>query len=234
MSQERFDDSIAGSSEADQAISARLAKLRTTPVDTSSLDNRLRAALDAAAGQSAPAVSRLRIGWSRLTKLAAAAVVLLATLVGVLVMTSGGPALASPTQMARVHEDIVSGRTPVMQVDSIDAAGRMLARQWPDSPNLPGVPEQHVMACCMKSVKDKKMACVLLKKEGVPVTMAVARSADMRLPSSPTRTRGGVSYHVQSAGNLNMVMTERADRWICLIGEMPEERLMDLADQLKF
>jgi hypothetical protein len=235
MSQERFEDSIADSSDADRAISARLAKLRTMPVDTSSLDNRLRAALDLAhRPSSAGRTSRLRLGWSDFTKLAAAAVILLATLVGVIVMTSGGPALASPTQMAKVHEDIVSGRTPVMQVDSIDAAGRMLAKQWPDSPDLPGVPAQHVMACCMKSVKDKKMACVLLKKEGVPITMAVARSVDMRLPSSPTRKRDGMTYHVQSAGNLNMVMTERADRWICLIGEMPQERLMDLADQLKF
>jgi hypothetical protein len=121
-----------------------------------------------------------------------------------------------------------------MKVASIEEASRMLAKQWPQSPDLPDAPEQHVMACCMQSVKNKKMACVLLKKEDVPVTMAVARSTDMEMPSSPTRTRGGVTYHVQSTGRLNMVMTERNERWICLIGEMPQEHLMDLADQLKF
>ncbi len=234
MNEERNDHSTDRATDADRAVSARLARLRTMPVDTSRLERRLRAEIGDVGQTATPAASRLRIGWSRFTKLAAAAVVLLAALVGVLVLTSGGPALASATQMAQVHENIVSGRTPVMQVDSIEEAGRMLASQWPQSPNLPGVPEQHVMACCMQSVKSTKMACVLLKKEGVPVTMAVARSADMRLPSSPTRTRAGVTYHVQSAGVLNMVMTERQDRWICLIGELSEERLMDLADQLKF
>jgi hypothetical protein len=56
----------------------------------------------------------------------------------------------------------------------------------------------------------------------------------MRLPSSPTRTRGGVTYHVQSSGRLNMVMTEWDDRWVCLIGEIPADRLMDIAEQLRF
>jgi hypothetical protein len=234
MTDERHDDQVEAVSDADAAVAARLARLRTMPIDTSHLDSRLRAAIDDAGVGSAPSVSRLRVGWSRFTKLAAAAILLLAAILAVIVMTSGGPALASATQMARVHEDIVSGRASVMQVNSIDEAGRMLAKQWPQSPDLPGVPAQHVMACCMQSVKNKKMACVLLKKQDVPVTMAVARAADMQMPSSPTRTRVGVTYHVQSSGRLNMVMTERDERWICLIGEMPQERLMDLADQLKF
>ena len=51
------------------------------------------------------------------------------------------------------------------------------------------------MACCMKSVKNKKVACVLLKSEDVAVTMTVANAADMKLPRSPTVTRGGVTYH---------------------------------------
>jgi hypothetical protein len=56
----------------------------------------------------------------------------------------------------------------------------------------------------------------------------------MRVPTSPVTVRNGVSYHVQASGNLNMVMTERSDRWVCLIAEMPAERLMDLAAQLQF
>ena len=121
-----------------------------------------------------------------------------------------------------------------MQVDSIDEANKALAGQWPGGPTVPDAPQSHVMACCMKSVKDKKVACVLLKSEGEPVTMTVANAADMRLPKSPTVTRGGVTYHVQAAGDLNMVMTERRERWICLIGRLPAPRLMDLADQLQF
>ena len=42
----------------------------------------------------------------------------------------------------------------------------------------------------------------------------------------------GVTYHVQSFNSLNMVMTERNGRWICLIGRVPTERLMELALRL--
>jgi hypothetical protein len=142
--------------------------------------------------------------------------------------------------MATLHEELVSGRTPVMRVESVEQANQMLAAQWKSPPAVPGVPQDsasppaHVMACCMKSVKDKKVACVLLKREGVPVTMTVANSADMKLPDSPKVSRNGGDFHVQSSGNLHMVMTEKRGRWVCLIGELPAERLMDLASQLQF
>jgi hypothetical protein len=74
-------------------------------------------------------------------------------------------------------------------------------------------PQAHVMACCIKSVQNKRVACVLLKSEGVPVTMAVADAKDVRSPKSPVVVHSGTRYHVQSSGSLNMVMTEREGRW---------------------
>jgi hypothetical protein len=90
------------------------------------------------------------------------------------------------------------------------------------------------MACCMKSVHNKKMACVLLKNDGVPVTLAVASASDMKLPAAPVQTRNGVSYRVQHVGDLSMVMTERNGKWLCLIGQLPAEQLMDMARQIQF
>jgi hypothetical protein len=234
---QRLDDGDDGDAALDRATSARLAKLRTMPVDTARLEEKLRLqirdpVLPSAVGRS----DRLWIGWARVMRFAAAAAILVGiALAAVVLFGSGGPALASAQQMADFHEDLVAGRTAVVQVDSIEQAAKELDRQWPQSPGLPGLPSDHVMACCMKSVKDKKMACVLMKREGVLVTMAVARADDMRLPaSSPTKVRGGITYHVQSVGRLNMVMTEKSGRWVCLIGELPSEGLMDLAEQLRF
>lgn len=219
----------------DRATAARLAKLRSLPVDVSRLEKRLRAegGPPPAADTAGPA-RRPWLGWLRPYRAVAALLLAAVTVAAVLLTTSGGPALASPAQMAQVHEDLVAGHTPVTRVDSIEEASRALSREWSQTAGLPGVPEAHVMACCMKAVHDKRMACVLLKAEGVPVTMAVASAADMRLPTSPTWARGGVIYHVQSAGRLNMVMTDRQGRWVCLIAELPVERLMDLANQLRF
>jgi hypothetical protein len=212
----------------EQAVAGRLAKLRSMPVDTRRLAKALHAQVPRPAGRGA---------WLSLRsfRAVAASILLVGAIVSVLVFTTmSRPALASPAQMARMHEDLVAGRTPAVQVDSIEAANKLLAGEHPQFPALPDVPVDHVMACCMNSVKDKKVACVLMKREGVPVSLMVARSRDMRLPTSPVTVRNGMSYYVEASGDLNMVMTERLDRWVCLIGAMPAERLMDLAAQLAF
>jgi hypothetical protein len=217
--------------DLDVATSARLARLRTMQVNTSGLEGRLLAQIP----RPAPEL-KLRLVWVRPLRAIAAGLLVFGLLAALLISTSGGPALASPAQMAQLHYDLVSGKTPVMQVDSVDAANKMLSGQWPQSPQIPKLPAGDEMACCMKSIKDKKVACVVLRKVkmGVPVTMTVANAADMKLPMSPTINRNGVTYHVQSSGQLNMLMTQRNGRWICLIGQTSNEGLMDLADQLQF
>jgi hypothetical protein len=212
----------------DRAMIARLSKLRTKPVDTSNLDKALRARIP---------VSRRpwRVLSLRPIRAAAASLVLVSAIVtAIMLSASSGPALAEPAQMAQVHHDIVSGRFPVMRVDSIEAANRMLNSQSPDAPTLPQVPDTHVMACCMKSIHNKKMACVLLKNDGVPITLAVASAADMKLGPAPVLKRNGIDYRMQTVGNLNMVMTEHDGKWLCLMGEVPADRLTEVAAQVRF
>ena len=211
----------------EQAVGARLARLRKIPVDTTALDKAVRARV--------PQVRAPRILLMRpLRAIAASFLIVAGVVTAVVLSTSSGPALASAAQMAQVHQDIVSGRIPVMQVDSIEAANRMLNSQSPDAPALPQVPQSHVMACCMKSVHNKKMACVLLRDDGEPITLAVASASDMKLGPALMATRNGVSYRVESVGNLHMVMTERDGRWLCLISQLPADRLMDVSGRVRF
>jgi len=213
-------------SELDQAVSSRLGRLRALPVDTSRLEKMLRAQI--------PHPHRFPL--LQLSPLRAVAAVLLValTFAAILWFTSGGPALASADQMAQMHQEMVAGRTSVMKADSIEEANKVLASQWPDAPDLPHPPAAHVMACCMKDIRNKKVACVLLKSEGVAVTMSVANAADMRQPRSPGIVRNGVTYHVEASKSLNMVSAVRDGRWVCLIGQLPAERLMDIAANLRF
>jgi len=214
-------------SEQDRAISSRLARLRAMPVDTSRLEQALRAKLPEAR-------SRQRVFWLRPVQAIAASFLLVAAIFAAVVLsTSGGPVLASAAQMAQMHDDIVSGRTPVMQVSSVAEANRMLDRQSPGAPALPQMPD-HAMACCMKSVHDKKVACVLLKNDQMPITMAVASASDMKLPAAPVVSRNGIDYRVQSVNGLAMVMTEQNGKWLCLIGRCSADRLMDIAAQIRF
>ena len=210
------------------AVAGRLAALRNVPVDSSRLER-------AIAGQIRKPRFDRPAAWRRPVRVLAASVVLVsAILIALWLTASSGPATADAAEMVQVHDDMVAGRLPVVRVDSIRAANRMLNSESPGAPTLPGVPDAHVMACCMKSVQHKRMACVLLKDEGVPVTLSVASAADMKLTPAPTVRQNGTDYRVQHVGNLSMVMTERNGKWLCLIGQAPAEHLMDLSSQLTF
>jgi hypothetical protein len=124
-------------------------------------------------------------------------------------------------------------------VHSIQEANAALASDNPGCPAVPAVGGDavggdQVMACCLHRVGRARMSCVSLMADGVPVSLAVADAADVRVPDSQTLTVDGVVYHVQSAQGVNMAMTERNGRWICLMGKLPTQRLIDVAKDLKF
>jgi len=215
----------------DRLTAARLRQLSNVPINTSRLDAYIESQI--------PKPGHARVfhlaDWLHPRRLAIAASILVVVLLGgLLLSTSGGPVMASTEDMAQFHEDMVSGRVAVMHVDSMRACNAALAAQWAQSPRIPNMPADHVMACCMRSVKNKKVACVLLQGEGEPVSMTVANVSDVHIPACPVVMRDGVEFRVQSTGALNMVMTQRGERWVCLIGKLPADRLMQLAGSLQF
>lgn len=212
----------------DAATSKRLAKLRAMPVETTNLDRRLRELLPA---NSSPNW-RLPMRWSM--RIAAAILIATGIVGSTIFFTRDTPAIASPIELVRMHDDAIAGRGHVVRVDSLDEAARVLAQQWSARPDLPQVPGTDVMACCLHEMGKARLAAVTMNADNVPVTMAVADAADMRSPTSPTIRRNGIDWHVQSAGDVNMVSARRQDRWICLMGRLPTEKLMDLAQSLKF
>jgi len=135
--------------ELDQATSARLGKLRSMPVDMSRLDRLIQQRIPRVEERSVLRISQ----WIRPLRAVAAILVALGIVAAILYSLSGGPVVASPADMAQFHDDMVSGRTPAMHVNSIDEANKSLAQQWAQSPRLPNVPQDQVMACCMHSVE---------------------------------------------------------------------------------
>jgi hypothetical protein len=214
----------------DQATQARLGKLRSMPVDTTRLDLAMERLLPR------PREGAARILHMRPVK-AAAAVIALVTMVGVVLWSlSGGAVLAAPDMMARFHQEMIDGKVQAIEVQDIAQANQALASQWEQTVQIPQVPDGHAMLCCMRTIKDKRVACVLLRdgNSGVPVTMAVAKAVDLRMPDTQSVVREGVKYHLQTSGDLHMVMTERDGRFFCLISELPTEDLIKLVQGITF
>jgi hypothetical protein len=220
----------------DEVVRTRLRRLQAMPVDVTELERKLVAHLpNRISKEDVTGAWSLRHLVLQPRRALAASFLLSILIAGVILLTtSSGPALAEASTLAQVHEEIVSGKIPVTQVSSIDAANLTLRDEHPGTPSLPQIPDSHVMACCMKSVQNKKMACVLLKHDGIAVTLAVASAADMKMPAGTKAIRNGTRYLVQKTGNLSMVMTERNGKWLCLIGATSSDELMDIASEIRF
>ncbi|HEY7088576.1 MAG TPA: hypothetical protein VH518_10835 [Tepidisphaeraceae bacterium] len=213
----------------DQATADRLARLRAMPVDTSNIDAQIAAKIPRP--REAPVLLRIRA-----LRAVAASLALIGLIGAIIWSLSGGAVLAEPTMMAQFHEELVSGKVAATQVKSIAEANQALKDQWEHGVSIPSVPTEHVMMCCMRSIQDKRLACVLLQSDrGVPVTMAVAKAMDMRIPPNSERVvKNGLEFHIQRTTGLTMVMTERGGRWICLIGALPSDRLIDIGAGIEF
>lgn len=219
------------SNELDSATSSRLARLATMPVNTSNLDHRLHAALES------NALDRSRSPRPRLVRFLATAAASIAILITVgLFLTNLGntPVLASPTNLARIHAEAIDHRKSESTVTTVEQANRVLAGQWSDTPLLPTPSAGQLRACCVHSFKDRKVACLILDDGGTPLTMVVGHARDIRCPNGHVVERGGRKFTLHEVKDLRMVMTEHDGRYVCLMGEVPEDRLLELAEGIKF
>lgn len=210
--------------ELDQAVAARLAKLRAMPIDLT--------ALQAAVGRKIPrAQGRRYPGWlAHPLRLAAAFLIVSGLVAAIIFSATPSTALASPEALAAVHQSMVDGPT----VDSVEAATAALRAKWPAGGDMPAMGEHGSMACCVHKIGRKNATCVAMKVDQATVTVAVARESDVKIdPATPSVVHGGVTYRVQSADGLNMAMTQRNGLWLCVMGNVPVDRLIDLAAEMK-
>lgn len=217
--------------EALQAVSKRLAKLRSRPVDMATFDARLKAALPRSPGNTRarmlmwPIASPIRA--------VAASLVVAALVAAIVLMSISSPALATPQRMADIYNSAVDGKNHPTTVSSANEAREALRRKWPEAPVVPEVEDLQLMHCCVHEIGRKQMACVTFLVEEQPVTLAFASTRDVRSPHGETKIIDGQRFVVGSADGVNMVMSERGGTWMCLMGKLPSEQLAKIAQSIR-
>jgi len=219
--------------QLEKALRGRLARLAAVPVDTSNLERRLRAVL--ADADQAPAPNRWHLprAWRSLTAVAAA--ILIAATVGLVFINLGNTSvLAGPQDMARLYAQATQAEAMMTTVTSVAQANRVLAGQWHDLPQIPNSNTAQLHACCIHDFMDSKVACLILRDGQTPLTMVVGRAREFRPAAGRVVVRDGRKFTLHEVNGLRMAMMQRDDRFVCLMGEVSEERLLELAEGLKF
>ena len=73
-----------------------------------------------------------------------------------------------------------------------------------------------------------------MKSDNAYITMAVANADAVKMPHGEAVVRDGMTFHVQTIGKVHMVTLQRAGRHVCLMSELPAEKLMEMGTKLKF
>ncbi len=216
----------------DRATSARLAKLASRPVDTSELERRLEQALgNDIAQEPVKTALRLQAWWRPIT--AAAAAILIVVTIGWLALDGGAsPAMAAPAELAQIHFDVAKGLSPHLEVTSVEEANQLLAKQsngMVPVPELPGA----IRSCCLHQHASTTLTCAS------SIWMANSsrwrwRMAQhfTRLLARPSRATAGM-FIAHTANGINMVMTTEGNRWLCVMGEVTTEQLIDVAVNIR-
>ncbi|MFA9480264.1 hypothetical protein ACERK3_18480 [Phycisphaerales bacterium AB-hyl4] len=205
----------------------RLARLRSRPVDTSQLESWF----DQQCGTAEQGVAHQRRPWYR-PLAAMAAAIGLALLLGVVLTLfsggAGGPTVAEPMDLVRLHHVTLRGEHELVPVDDLVEANRTLRAHAYEGPALPEHLATPVIGCCVHLLGDRPIGTALVQWEGQPVSIMTARTSEVHPPQGHEVQHEGRTYRVQQHEESHVVILAQNGQWIGAIGVHDAETLVRL------
>ena len=177
-----------------QAVSRRVARLATIPVDTSRLDVLLQR-------QVAHGHSRVWLWWATpLVGVAAAVAIML------LLLFSAAPQI-SAADLAGVYSRLTATNQPLSGTMNMPASCQL-------KPGENGM-------CCRQMVDHQNLTCIRIDTHfGQPVVVVMANARRVKMPPAGGEALiiAGHPYTLTHSGHVNMVMRRAGGKWFCAMG----------------
>ena len=208
-----------GESDAlQQAISTRVARLNTIPVDTTRLDQLLR--------DQIPMPRKHRplpaFGWLAGAGAAACA----ALIITVALLFTGTPRL-SAAELAGVYQNLATQ-------PGVTLASGTATTAVPMAPGMVCMLKSGQMAsCCRQTVGKYRLTCIAVKSpSNARVVMVAGSTGTVNCPQGQAVTIAGRSYSLVVSGHLNMLMRRVGKCWYCAMGSEKPGSLAQYLRQL--
>ncbi len=201
-----------------RAISARVARLGTMPVDTSRLDQLLRDQIPMPGKQR----RFLVFGWLAGAGAAACA----ALIIAVALLFTGTPRL-SAGELAGVYRNLATQSTRAMTGGTTNSAVQM-------APGMTCMLQSgQTASCCRQMVGKYRLTCVAVRSPShARVVMVAGNVGTVNCPQGQAVTIAGHSYSLVVSGHINMLMRRVGKRWYCAMGSEKPGSLAQYLGQL--
>jgi hypothetical protein len=215
-------------SDLDRAVADRLAQLGRSPVDTSRLQRRLGAALQGVSVEERTPVLWVLRSWRNVASIAAVLAVCV-TLAVITVTSRSSMQQYSATEVVAAHEKFLNSAVHLVTVANVLEANCRCSELWENAPAIPELAGAQIRCCCVEDFARCRAACLHFEYDGAPVTMAVTRDAQLDAPGATVIHQEGRQYTVGTLGRYEILDVSRRGRSICLVSELPRDRLLQLA-----
>jgi len=218
--------------QLDQATQGRLAKLATMPVDMSRLEKKMADALPPRSAPKPLAHPARSGGWQRI----AAMFVLMAGIAGASYFAIFGvaPQGAYAMTVDQLHTYLLEHPDSAYRAQTLQQAQVLLDAQLDGSKPLPTVDGTNVASCCLVQGDFPLRAALLIERPTGSVTVIVAQGKDFAHPTEAIQHASGVELQSHSHTDTPMVMRNVDDLWVCVMGDVDESDLADVASSIRF
>lgn len=219
--------------QLNQATAGRLSKLGNLPVDTSVLENNLRRCIDDDLHQTSSTFPLTHQAWWKPISGLAAAIVLITCFTWIVFNSSDNVAMASPVELAEIHHEVIGGHAEHYNVTSIQQANTILSGKSSNITPLPALPGT-IKSCCLHQYQNVTLTCALILDNTASITIAIADEDQMHTPDGQKIIHNRKQFIIHTMNGLQMVMTYHHGRWLCVMGEVSQEKLIQIADAIVF
>lgn len=213
----------------DQATQDRLSKLASMPVDLSRLEQKMADQLPARQQHNSPRHINPMQGWLRV-----------AAIIAVMVGVAGasyyaffgvGPqsAIAQTMTVAELHDHLLNDPQEAYLAKSVEEAQALIDAQLAGKQPLPIVDGTHIESCCLVEGEFPLRAALVVTQPAGNVTIIIAQGEDFAQPMHPIDHPSGLQLQGHDHAGMPMVMRNVGDLWMCVMGDLEQSELADIA-----
>jgi len=220
--------------QLDDATRQRLSKLASMPVDMSRLEDKLADALPPRPEPKRSSRPNAIAGWLRV----AAVLAVFAGVAGASYFAFFGvspqSAVAQTMTVAQLHDYLLNDPQKTYRVATTEQAQQRIGAQFAGKQPLPIVDGMRVESCCLVDGAFPLRAALVLDQPTGAVTIIVAQGKDFAMPMQPIDHPSGVQLQSHDHAGVPMVMRNVGDLWMCVMGQVDQTELADIAAKIKF
>lgn len=220
--------------QLDEATRQRLSKLASIPVDMSRLEGKMADALPQRPEPAPIERPNVIAGWLRV----AAVLAVFAGLAGASYFAFFGvspqSAVAQTMTVAELHEHLLNDPEKTYRATTIEQAQQLIDAQLAGDQPLPIVEGTRVESCCLVEGKFPLRAALVIDQPTCAVTIIIAQGEGFAMQMQPIEHPSGVQLQGHEHAGMPMVMRNVDDLWMCVMGEVEQVELADIAAAIDF